>query len=56
MQTVDWSKWGQLNPQGQAALLEEYRRIIRAEIQHARDTGFKAMNEALALRGSTECR
>jgi hypothetical protein len=50
MSTVDWSRWGQLTPQEQEELKERYRNIIREESQRFRESGYRALNAALASR------
>lgn len=42
--TVDWTRWMQLSPQEQEALVRRYREIVRAEIASA---NWKRMDEAI---------
>jgi hypothetical protein len=47
MPTVDWSRWPYLTAAEQEELRQRYRDIIRREIEHAKATNFRAMNEAI---------
>jgi hypothetical protein len=47
MSTVDWSQWPNLTAIEQDELRRQYKAIIRQEIEHAKATGFRAMNDAL---------
>jgi hypothetical protein len=49
--TVDWSCWLTMTPEEQAELVRRYRRIVKAESDHARATNYAAMNEAIRRAG-----
>jgi hypothetical protein len=56
MPTVDWSRWMSLTEAERAELQARYKRIIRAEIDRATQSNFRAMDEAMRKAGESRNR
>ena len=52
MPTVAWERWMSLTETERAEMQAKYKRIIRAEIDHALQTNYKAMNDAMRNVGA----
>lgn len=45
--TVDWTRWMQLSPQEQEALVRRYRAIVKDESDAAKANNYRRMDEAI---------